>query len=190
MSATVDVEKIIDELRFSLEHDASEEKVLGAIDESLTALRQSFRFHKSIFTPNHICFLRSLAGVSGQLRTFIELKEELADVGTLEDYADMVSRLSGIRCRLRPFAVYRRVMRELRGLNEKLPTIRQQNDGKWRVQVNARIIDLERKHARCQRNHAMVISKGPYDYYWGCSRYPFCGDATRLTAEERRQLDS
>src|SRR5712691_1326354 len=76
----MDVQNIIDELRFSVEHIVSEEELLHVITERLTALRQSFSSHRSLFTPSHIEFLKSFAGISDQLRSFIELKEELVDL--------------------------------------------------------------------------------------------------------------
>jgi hypothetical protein len=191
MAAAVNVQTIIDELKSSLECVTSEEKLFHLIAERVPALRRSFRAQKSLFTPNHIEFLTSVAAVADQLQSFIAIKEELADVGTVEDHKAMVSRLARIKARLGPFAVCRRVMRELRELDEKLPIIRQLNNGKWRVRVDTRIVDLEQQSPRrCERNHAMVIREGPYDYYWGCSRYPFCGDAARLTPGQRSRLGS
>ena len=190
MTAAVDVETIIDELRSSLGSVASEGKLFHIIAERLPALRQSFRSQKSHFTPSQIQFLKRLTPVSDKLRAFIELKENLADVGTTQDYTAMMNRLSEIKGALRPFAVGKRVMKELRELNEKLPTIRQQEDGKWQIRTNPRIIDLEQNAPHCRRNHPMVIREGPHGFFWGCSRYPFCGDAAQLTPEQRSRLDS
>jgi hypothetical protein len=186
----MDFERIIDELRLSLEQVTSEEKVFDLITERLAALRQSFRSHKSQFTSSHIEFLKSVAAAAGPLQSFIELREELAYIDTLEDYTAMVGRLVNLKGKLAPFAVCQRVKKELRELNEKLPAIREQDEGKRQVMVNTRIIDLERHAPRCRRNHAMAIREGPYDYFWGCSRYPFCGEATQLTPEQRRRLDA
>jgi hypothetical protein len=188
MSATVDVETLIDELKFSLGTLTSEEKVLDAITGHLSVLRQTFPSRKASFTPNDIRFLKSLAPVSDQLRSFIELKEELAEVATREDHAAMMSRLLEIKSTLRPFAVGKRVMKELRELNEKLPTIRQQEEGKWQIRTNTRITELEQEAPNCQRNHPMVIREGPHGYFWGCSRYPFCGEAAPLTDEQKGRL--
>ena len=184
----MDVDNIIDELRSSAEHIMSEEELLHVITERLTMLRQSFSSHKSLFTPSHIEYLKNLAAISDPLRSFIELKEELADVGTLENYAATVSRLVVIKGRLAPFAVCKRVMKEIRELNEKLPTIREQDDAKRKVRISTRIIDLEQSPPRCRRNHAMVIREGPHDYFWGCSRYPFCEQAAQLTPEQKHRL--
>jgi DNA repair exonuclease SbcCD ATPase subunit len=184
----MDAENIIDELRFSLEHIISEEELLHVITGRLTVLRQSFSSHRSLFTPSHIEFLKSLAAISDQLRSFIELREELADVGTLEDYAAMVRRLTAIKGGLAPFAVRKRVMKEIRELNEKLPTIREQDDAKRQIRVTRRILDLEQDPPHCRRNHAMVIREGLHGYFWGCGRYPFCKEVAQLTPEQKDRL--
>jgi hypothetical protein len=184
----MDVENILDELRFSLEHTISEEQVLHVITERLTALRRSFPSHRSLFTPRHIEFLKSLAAISDQVRSFIDLREELADVGTCEDYAAMVSRLVEIKDRLAPFAVCKRVRKEIRELNERLPTIREQDEATRQIRVNRRIIDLEQNAPLCRRRHAMAIREGRYGYFWGCSRYPFCEEVARLTHDQEDRL--
>ncbi|MDP3000637.1 MAG: hypothetical protein Q8N47_24350 [Bryobacterales bacterium] len=184
----MDVRKIIDELKVSVEHNTEEEELLHVITARLTALRQSFLSHRSLFTPSDIEFLKSLPAISDPLRLFIELKEELIDVDTLEDYTAMMGRLVEIKGRLPSCAVRKRVMKEIRELNERLPTIRAQDDAMRQVRVNARIVDLEQNPPHCRRNHAMVIREGQHGYFWGCSRYPFCGEVAQLTAEKIGRL--
>ncbi len=186
----MDVQTVIDELRFSLEHTISEQELLLAINERLRALRESFSSQGSLFTPSHIESLKSMAAISDQLRAFIKLREELLDVGTIEDYTSMVRRLIEIKGRLAPFAVCKRVRKEIRELNEKLPTIREQDDAKRQVRVNTRILDLEQAPPHCRRNHAMVIREGRHGYFWGCSRYPFCEEVVQLTPEQHARLRS
>jgi len=186
----MDVDHIVDELKFSLEHVVSEEELLGAITERLTLLRQSFSSHRSLFTPTHIGFLKGLTAISDQLRSFVELREELAHVETLKDYSDVVGRLVDIKGKLAPFAVCRRVMKEIRALNEKLPTIREQDDVKRQFRIQTRILDLEQSSPRCRRNHAMVIREGQHGPFWGCSRYPFCVEVVQLTPEQKACLGS
>lgn len=45
------------ELRHSLENIAAEEELFGVINERLTALRQIYPSHRTLFTPSDIEFL-------------------------------------------------------------------------------------------------------------------------------------
>jgi hypothetical protein len=184
----MDVDNAVEELRFSLENIISEDKLLFLITERLATLRQSFSSHRSLFTPSHIEFLKSLSPIADQLQSFVELREELVDVRTLDDYSAMVGRLTDIKGRLAPFAVCQRVMKEVRELNERLPTIRERDYAKQEIKANTRIIDLEQNAPHCRCNHAMVIREGRHGYFGGCSRYPFCREATQLTPEQRDRL--
>lgn len=186
----MDLQRITQELRFSLEHIISEEELNHAIIERLTSLRQSFSSHRSLFTPEHIEFLKNLAAISGQLQSFIEMKDELADVDTLEDYEVIVNRLVDIKRRLGPCAVRVRVMKEIRELNEKLPAIREQDGAKRQIRVNTRIADLEQNAPHCLHHHAMAIRNGRYGHFWGCSQYPFCQRVAQLAPEQKNRLFS
>lgn len=188
MNLPMDVENILADLRLSLETVVSEDDLLHVITERVAALRQSFPSHRRLFTPSHIEFLKSLAPVSDRLRSFIEVKEELVDVGTLAEYTAMVSRLTEIKGALGTLAVRKRVMKEIRGLNERLPAIRERDGARRQARVDSRIFDLEQDPRHCRRNHAMVIREGRYGYFWGCSRYPFCVQVVRLTPEEEDRL--
>jgi hypothetical protein len=184
----MEVRQVIDDLRSSLEHVTPEDELLGVIADRLTALRQSFPSHRSLFTPSDIEFLNSLSVISDHLRAFIELKEELLSVGSLKEYEDIVSRLTQAKGALACFPVARRVAKEIRALNERLPAIREQDDAQRQFRFNARILDLEQNPRRCPRNHPMVIREGTHGHFWGCSRYPFCSATAQLTPEENDLL--
>jgi hypothetical protein len=184
----VDVENIVAGLRLSLETIVSEDNLLLVITERVTTLRESFPSHRRLFTPSHIEFLKSLAPVSDRLRSFIEVKEELVDVGTLAEYNAMVSRLTEIKGALGALPVRKRVMKEIRGLNERLPAIRERDGATRQARADTRIFELNQDPRHCRRNHAMVIRNGPRGYFWGCSRYPFCVEMARLTPAEKDRL--
>ncbi|HWC99432.1 MAG TPA: topoisomerase DNA-binding C4 zinc finger domain-containing protein [Candidatus Sulfopaludibacter sp.] len=186
----MDVRQVIDDLRSSLEHITAEDELLGVIADRLTALRRSYPSHRSSFTPSDIEFLKSLGGISDHLRAFIELKEELASVNSLKEYEDMVSRLTRAKDSLACFPVARRIAKEIRGLNERLPAIREQDEGQRQFRLNARILDLQRNPRLCRCHHPMVIRKGTHGHFWGCSRYPFCSATAQLTPEENALLTS
>ena len=139
----VEVRKAIDDLRCSLDHLAREEELLQVVSDGLTALRQSFPFHRPLFTPSDIEFLKSLTGISDHLRSFIEMKEELLNVDSLKEYREIVSRLTHTKDALAGFPVTKRVAKEIRDLNERLPAIRDQDETRRKFRLKARILDLE-----------------------------------------------
>jgi hypothetical protein len=186
----VEIPKLIDDLRASLKHITGEEELLRFIADGLAALRQLFPSHRSLFAPSDIEFLKSLTVISGQLRAFIEIKEELLNVGSLEEYREIVSRLIHVKDALAGLPVTKRVAKEIRELNERLPTIRDQDEANRKFRLTARIVDLERNPCHCSRNHPMVIRGGRHGYFWGCSRYPFCEETAPLTAEQNDLLMS
>jgi len=186
----MEVRQVIDDLRFSLENVTPEDTLLGVIADRLTALRQSFPSHRPLFTPADIEFLKSLGVISDQLGKFIELKEELLSVGSLKDYEDIVSRLTRAKGALARFPVGRRVAKEIRALNERLPVIREQDEANRRFRLNSRTLDLEENPRHCPRNHPMTIREGTHGHFWGCSRYPFCSATGQLTTAENDLLKS
>lgn len=186
----MEVRQAIDDLRSSLGHITAEDELLGVIADRLTALRQSYPSHRSLFTPSDIEFLKSLGAISDHLRAFIELKEELVSVSSLKEYEEIVGRLTRAKGALACFPVVRRVAKQIRGLNERLPAIRQQDEAQRQFRLNARILDLQQNPRQCPRRHPMLIREGTRGHFWGCSRYPFCCATAQLTPEEHDLLNS
>jgi hypothetical protein len=193
----MEVRQSIDELRSSLEHITAEDELLRVIADRLSSLRQSFPSHRSLFTESDLEFLKNLGTISGHLRAFLELKEDLVSVNSLDEYEDIVRRLSRAKKALACFPVARRIAKEIRGLAEKLPVIRQQDEARRQFRLNARILDLEQNRRdleqnlrRCPRRHLMVIREGTRGHFWGCSQYPFCSATAQLTPEENHFLNS
>jgi hypothetical protein len=186
----MDIQKSIDELRFSLEHSLKEVELLDIIRNKLTALRQTFSSNKALFTVDNVEFLKKLTPISDGLRSFIELEPELSSVNGLKHYTFLMNHLVDIRNSLRAFAICKRVDKEIRELSEKLAYVRLQDAAKQESQLNARILDLEQNPRHCSRKHQMVIREGRYGYFWGCSRYPLCQEITQLTPDEKDALYS
>jgi hypothetical protein len=186
----MEIQETIGELKHSLEHSIDEEVLLRTITDDLTAMRDAFAGNRGLFTPDHIEFLRSLTPISHRLHRFIDIKEELGDVASEHDCVELINRLLDIKKALAPFAVCKRVGKEIRELNERLPSIRRQEDDRQQWQVSIRAIELEADAPRCPRKHAMVIRKGGEGYFWGCSQYPWCMQTKRLTAEQEHRLRS
>jgi len=182
------VRQAIDDLRSSLERIAAEDKLLGVISGQLIALRQSYPSHRSSFTPDDIEFLKSLGTISDHLKTFIELQEELASVSSLKEYEDIVSRLIRAKDLLSSLPVAKRIAKEIRGLNERLPAIREQDETQRQFRLDGRILQLQQNPRRCPHHHPMAIREGTRGHFWGCSRYPFCSATAQLTAAENDLL--
>jgi hypothetical protein len=186
----LEVRQIIDDLRSSLEHVTAEDRLVAIIADRLISLRQLFRSHRSLFAPSDIEFLKSLTAVSEHLRAFIELREDLLGVDSLKEYTDIVGRLACAKSALVCFPVARRIAKEMRGLNERLPVIREQDEAHRQFRLKARILDLQQNPRRCPRNHPMVIRGHQGGHFWGCSRYPFCYETAQLTSEQNDLLVS
>jgi hypothetical protein len=186
----VEVRQAIDDLRSSLEHITAEDELFGVIADRLTALRRCYPSHRSSFTPTDIEFLKGVGVISDDLRAFIELKEELASVSSVKEYEDIVSRLTRVKGALACFPVARRIAMEIRGLNERLPAIREHEKAQRQFRLNLRILVLQQNPRRCLHHHSMVIREGSHGHFWGCSRYPACCATAQLTCEENDLLMS
>jgi len=185
----MEVRQTIDELRSSLEHIIDEEELLELIAGRVSELRRSYPSHRSHFSREDIVFLKSLSEVSDHLRAFIEIKEELPGVDSLREYETVVGRLTRIKGALGCLAVARRVAKEIRELNERLPEIRECDSTKREFRLTSRIVELDQPPRLCPRKHPMVIREGSSGYFWGCSRYPFCDATAPLRPEERALLN-
>jgi hypothetical protein len=186
----MDVRQVIDDLRSSLGHMTAEDQLLDFIDSSLSALRECYPACRSLFSANDIEFLKELILISNHLRAFMDLKEELVSVNSLKEYEEIIGRLGRVKSALANWPVAKRVAREIRELNERLPAIREQDEAQRRFRLGARISDLEQSPRRCRRGHPMVIRHGSNGYFWGCSRYPLCSANAQLTSEENDLLKS
>ena len=186
----MDMQETIDELKFSLEHSIAEEELLEAITSKLAILRKQYAFDKNSFTKDQIAFLKSLTPLSTSLNSFISLKEELVYVRSLKHYSFLTNQLVDIKNALQSFPIHKRVAKEIRELNERLPLIRQEDEIKQQSRLDARTIDLEQNPPRCPRQHTMVIREGRYGYFWGCSKYPACQYTEELSPNEKDKLYS
>ncbi len=182
----MEVRQAIHDLRFSLEHTLAEEELVGVIAERLPALRKAYPSSRSSFAPDDIEFLKSLGAIWDRLRDFIELKEELASVSDLNEYVELDRRLTQALGPLAHYPVGRRVAKELRGLKERLPAIREQHQARQQDRRNLRIHDFPPR--QCPRRHPMVVREGSHGYFWGCTSYPFCSATEQLTQEEIDRL--
>ena len=182
----MEVRQAIHDLHFSLEHTIAEDELVGVIADRLPALRKAYPSYRSSFAPDDIDFLKSLGVIWKVLQVFIELKEELASVSDLKEYDEMDSRLTQALAPLAHYPVGRRIAKELRGLKERLPAIREQDEARQQDRRNVRILDFQPR--QCPRHHPMVVREGSRGYFWGCTSYPFCSATGQLTHEENDLL--
>jgi hypothetical protein len=184
----MEVRQTIDDLRLSVEHIAGEDELLAIIVDRLTALRQVFPFQRSVFTPGDIEFLKSLTGLSDHLRTFVELREEAVDVVSVEEYEDIVTRLTRTKGALADFPVGKRVAKSIRELDEKLPATQARNEANRQFRLGGRIHALEQTPRLCPQGHLMVIRTSTRGDFWGCSQFPVCWKTAQLTTDQRDLL--
>ena len=144
----MEVRQAIHDLHFSLEHTIAEDELVGVIADRLPALRKAYPSYRSSFAPDDIDFLKSLGVIWDLLQDFIELKEELASVSDLKEYDEMDSRLTQALGPLAHYPVGRRIAKELRGLKERLPAIREQDEARQQDRRNVRILDFQPRQSR------------------------------------------
>lgn len=184
----MNVQDTVDELKQSLDSTVSEEKLLDTLNSRLAVLREDYPSNKHLFTQEHIGFLRQLNVLSEQLRLFIELKEDLSDVEDVQTYTRLMKQLTALEKRFGGLAVCRRVSKEIRELNEKLPHIQHQKRIKDNAKITGRIYELERNSKLCPKGHKMLVRKSKNGYFWGCSKYPVCQFRKPLSAKDRDRL--
>jgi hypothetical protein len=185
----INVSEVIDELKQLLDNSVAEETSLSTLEDRLTILRQAYSVDKRPFTSEHIAFLKNLRdNTAKQLRLFIELKEDLSNISNLEEHLNVRERLASVRTELQGLAVSQRVSKEIRELDEKLPSLQEQEETKLQSKLIGRIFDLEREAQGCSRGHAMVIRERHGSHFWACSKYPMHEETRSMSAKERAYL--
>lgn len=184
------VQELIEELRASLSRMTAEDELAGVINAGLANLRESFRADRSQFTPEDIAFLKSLGAVSEQLRAFVDVREELeVDIGSVEEYEELLRRLRALKDGLAGFAVARRVGVTMRELLARLPSVLERDASRQefrQFRAQFRVLDSRKGMARrCPSGHSMVLREGSDGLFWGCSRWPECEATAPLSLDER-----
>lgn len=185
----IDVPRVIAAVKDALGNTVAEESLLETIEEKLKLLREAYLSNKHLFTPEDVRFLKDLGGrIRKQLLSFIELKEELSNVDSIEEYLSLERRLVGVKTELQGLAVCQRVSKEIRGLHERLPQIKEQNEINRQSKISARIREIEGNAPRCRKGHLMVVREKEGSYFWGCSKYPSHTETKPLSAKEEEYL--
>jgi hypothetical protein len=170
----------VDEIKATLNHVVQEEDLLKCLSDRIGILRQMYRADRGQFTSEVVAFLASLKTISARLEEFIDLRQELAEVETSEQYEAMAGTLTAIGRDLEVCAVHKRVQKEIRQLHENLPRIMSRQVAREQDRIRSRIIDLEQSAPHCRRGHLMVVRKGRGGYFWGCSEFPHCMTSKRI----------
>lgn len=184
----MNIEADIRSLRELVERETAEAVLAASIDECLGQLRELYRRNRKAFTNDDVRFLQWVGNVSVTLQEFINEMGELSDIYDFEQFSACQSRLLAIRDRLTGLPVEKRVAKELRELNERMPTLAKC------VALEADSDERRRRHIlqsntpNCPRGYPMVLRLGDGGYFWGCSRFPWCEYTTRLTEGQKQKL--
>jgi len=185
----INVSEVIDELKYLLDHCVAEETLSAKLGDKLTILRQAYLADKTAFVPDHISFLKNLSeNISEQLVLFVELKEELPNIYSVEEYLDVRARLASVRTELNGLAVAQRVGKEIQELDERLPSLKEQEETRLQSKLIGRIYDLERNAPHCSRGHVMVVRKSQGSHFWACSKYPMHEETRSMSPQEKAYL--
>ena len=181
----MNVQDTVDWLKRQLESSSSADKLVTSIQERIGELRNSYRADRSGFTQDDIVFLRGLKGAEEQIKEFKQVEEEIALVDSLADCHEILERLSAFEPSLGSFAIGRRIRKEIRGLNERLPELRAREESRRRFITDARIYNSEAVPRLCSKGHHMVLREGTCGYFWGCGEYPQCQETRQLTSKQK-----
>lgn len=185
----ISVSQIIGELEHELETCLAEEALLNTIESRLEILRTAYKSDKQLFTSEHISFLKNLNNrTCKQLRSFIDLKDELPLVHDFEEYTSLKEQLISLRTEFHAMAICQRISKEIRELDERLPLIQEQEDLRLQSRLIGHIRELEQHAPICSRGHAMVIREKNGSYFWGCSKYPLHEETRVLSPKEKEYL--
>jgi hypothetical protein len=187
----INVSEVIDELKYLLDHCVAEETLSSKLRDKLTILRQAYLADKTAFAPEHISFLKNLSeNITRQLFLFIELKEELPNIYSVEEHLDVKARLVSVKTELHGLPVSKRVSKEIRELDERLPSLKEQEQIRLQSKVNGRIYDLERDAPHCSRGHVMVVRESHGSHFWACSKYPMHEETKSMSPQEKAYLSN
>jgi hypothetical protein len=132
---------------------------------------------KSNFSKEELIHIRD------NLRKFIELNDELSDVVDLEHLYFLLDELTSIRAVLKDYAVSKRIEKEIRELNLKVPSYVERKQTERNYELNSRFANLEKNSPKCAYGHDMVIRQGGANsYFWGCNRFPECFSTKQISS--------
>lgn len=164
----------IEKISKNLREIQSEHEIYNLINDSLTYLRKIYRGNKTSFSEEDIKFLKSVVEINDYIHNFIELYSYIDLVSSIESYEDLVKELNEIRDKLSNFAVVVNVKKAIRHLKHRIPDINRLSQVRVEKNISKNISILEKNPPLCYSGHPMVIRKGEYGYFWGCSKFPNC----------------
>lgn len=179
------VGETIERVRRALSETTSEVQLESELDAHLSALREHYKQHPDDFSPDHIRYLQGVRDLLETVRSFSEVVEDLPLVADADDARESLADLYTIARGLQNTGVLARVLREIRGLLERIPGLA--DSGARRREQRRK--DLEARAAPCRCGLRMVIRAGPYSDFWGCDNFPECWNKRPLTADESRYLE-
>ncbi len=186
----INVSEVIDELKHLLDNCVAEETLASKLRDNLNILRLAYLQDKSAFALEDISFLKNLSeNITRHLVLFIALKEEeLPNIHNLEEHLTVRARFVSIRAELHGLAVSQRVGKEIRELDERLPSLKEQEETRLQSKITGRIYELERDAPHCNRGHAMVVRESHGSHFSGCSKYPMHEETKPMSPKEKACL--
>ncbi len=181
--------QIINEIEERLRGDYREIELRGFLEEKLTVLRDYYRSDSRQFTKDQQEFLADVSTrLLPSIRLFIEMKDELLEVDSLEEFYFLKSKLKTILGDLEGVAVRLRVDKELKDLINRRHSIQEEDASNLRFRFTMRKEELNREAPLCDRGHKMEIRKGRFGFFWGCRTFPFCDSWKPLTYSQKDSL--
>ncbi len=132
---------------------------------------------------------RQLLKIKEYIEKFVDLTEEIQTIIDLDHAQSLLKDLLKIRDNLKDFAVSKRVAKETRSLQQKMPGLQNIENEIKDHQLNSRIVNLQNNGPKCGKGHRLVIREGGANgYFWGCERFPDCFSTRQLSKKEWNYL--
>ena len=189
----VGVAQQIEALRNALLTTVAERDVIDVIDRAVPVLRDAYRSGPGEFSEPDIAFLRQVTDCRRALGTFVDVLESLNEARDVDDLLNAKVALSSVEEACSGFAVAKRVAKEQRELNERMPAaVRIEVVNRLAARTARRTAAEAAMNRRCPDRHRMVVRDGRNGPFWGCSWYRAdgsgCTATANLTDDERSQL--
>jgi ssDNA-binding Zn-finger/Zn-ribbon topoisomerase 1 len=181
----LDHKTIIRKFEYELNNTISEDSLYKILSEKLKDLESSPEYTYNSLSFDDKKTIEKYNEYLKYLETFIDLKDEINNIADFMHYKEVKNDLERLAEIFNGCAVSKRIDKELRELNEKIPDINQKERLIKDSKLNSKIHQLEKRCPKCPRKHNMVIRQGGVDgWFWGCSRFPDCFFTKKLSNKE------
>jgi len=190
MTANSEIDGYFDKISEGLEATVSEVQLKEQLSVGLGALRDLYRQEAIGFSDELIETLKAVRDIEMDLAEFIEIVDELPLVNDSVEAIEYQIKLNHIARSLEGLPVQQRVLRELRGLRDRLPELEKKSLEIENLAKQQRFLNLESKCEPCECGARRVIRENIHRKFWRCETYPKCLRARSVTREETVYLGS